>query len=168
MFANIRASAELSDEEFDALFGDQTFVTDIAKDQIVPLVPGGEHIKLTKQNYKEYIRLATEVTFNRARWQMEHLLQGITEMIPEYLLRLVDWRVLRDRAAGQQEIDIEALRVNTEYHCDESADYIEWFWEILHEFTEEEKRLYVKFVNGSSRLPRNLGAGGNRSHTIST
>ena len=28
-----------------------------------------------------------------------------------------------------------------------------WFWEILHEFSQEERRAYLRFAWGRSRLP---------------
>jgi len=59
------------------------------------------------------------------------------------------------------------LRETTKYNSDKDEEYIDWFWEILNEFSEEDKRNYIKFVNGSSRLPSNMGASGNASHTIS-
>jgi len=52
-----RSAADLSEEEFDAMYEDYTFVTDVSKSQTVSLIPGGERIKLTKANHEEYIRL---------------------------------------------------------------------------------------------------------------
>ena len=35
----------------------------------------------------------------------------------------------------------------------ESDEYIQWFWQVLGEFTHEDRRRFVKFAWGQSRLP---------------
>lgn len=39
--------------------------------------------------------------------------------------------------------------------CDESHQVVQWFWETLELFTEEERVLFMRFVSGRSRLPAN-------------
>ena len=38
---------------------------------------------------------------------------------------------------------------------DESHHLVEWFWEILESFSNDERILFMRFVSGRSRLPMN-------------
>ena len=38
---------------------------------------------------------------------------------------------------------------------DESHQLIQWFWEILESFSNDERILFMRFVSGRSRLPMN-------------
>ena len=38
---------------------------------------------------------------------------------------------------------------------EETHPLVEWFWEILESFTNEERILFMRFVSGRSRLPMN-------------
>ena len=38
---------------------------------------------------------------------------------------------------------------------DESSELIQWFWEVLESFTNDERILFMRFVSGRSRLPAN-------------
>ena len=55
----------------------------------------------------------------------------------------------------REEIDIDLLRLNTEYDDDVSADdqHILWMWEILKEWDHEKRRAFLRFVWARSHLP---------------
>ena len=36
-------------------------------------------------------------------------------------------------------------------------DYAKWFWEVLTDFSREERQLFLRFVWGRTRLPRSVG-----------
>jgi E3 ubiquitin-protein ligase HUWE1 len=57
--------------------------------------------------------------------------------------------------SGLPDIDIEDLRKNTEYRAGYSvqSQVIQWFWEIVVEFGQEEKALLLQFVTGTSKVP---------------
>jgi len=38
---------------------------------------------------------------------------------------------------------------------DESNQLIQWFWQVLESFDNEERILFMRFVSGRSRLPAN-------------
>ena len=38
----------------------------------------------------------------------------------------------------------------------EDHEVIQWFWQILESFSNEEKVLFLKFVSGRSRLPQRI------------
>jgi ubiquitin-protein ligase E3 A len=42
---------------------------------------------------------------------------------------------------------------------DAKSPVIKWFWEVVHEFSEEEKKKFLAFCTGSDRVPiKGLGA----------
>lgn len=43
---------------------------------------------------------------------------------------------------------------------------MKWFWEVMTEMDESDKRLYLKFVNGRAKLPSDLSRI-SRRHKIS-
>ena len=57
-------------------------------------------------------------------------------------------------SGGLNEIDIDDLRKHTIYHGYKDTDpYIREFWNILKNFTPEEKEKFLSFVSGSNRPP---------------
>ena len=38
---------------------------------------------------------------------------------------------------------------------DENHQWIQWFWQMLESFSNEERILFMRFVSGRSRLPAN-------------
>jgi len=55
---------------------------------------------------------------------------------------------------GNPEIDVDMLRRVVEYEgYDESDAVIEYFWEVLRELTNEERKRFLQFVWARNRLP---------------
>ena len=55
---------------------------------------------------------------------------------------------------GEKTLDVDLLKSMTtiEGNHEDDGRTESWFWEVLREMTEEDKRKYWKFVNGASRL----------------
>mmetsp|Transcript_28539 Transcript_28539/g.43132 ORF Transcript_28539/g.43132 Transcript_28539/m.43132 type:complete len:95 (-) Transcript_28539:374-658(-) len=79
--------------------------------------------------------------------QCEAIKQGICQIIPEALLNMVGHKELEEWIYGKKTIDIELLRRHTKfskgYH--EADKEIRWFWDILHELTQEDRRKFIRF-----------------------
>lgn len=55
---------------------------------------------------------------------------------------------------GSPEVDIGLLESITQYSgCSSSDEHIRNFWEVVREFSNEEKECLIRFVWGRSRLP---------------
>ena len=51
---------------------------------------------------------------------------------------------------------LQQLVVDCRYReIDETHHLIQWFWEILESFSNDERILFMRFVSGRSRLPMN-------------
>jgi len=56
--------------------------------------------------------------------------------------------------SGLPDIDIEDMRSNTEYTGYRAdSPTIQYFWNIVKRYTQEERALLVQFVTGSSKVP---------------
>jgi len=80
--------------------------------------------------------------------------EGVNNIIPLDMLKLLTWEEVESRACGDKIIDTDKLKSITQYEGGrEDHEGIIRFWRVFSELTEEEKQLYLKFVWGRSRLP---------------
>lgn len=58
---------------------------------------------------------------------------------------------------GSNQIDFGELRKGARYGAGylPTTQIIIWFWEILDEFTEDQKKSFLSFTTGSDRIPIN-------------
>ena len=83
----------------------------------------------------------------------------MSKVIPHRLkyLRLLPLSSLQERICGRVALDVDVLRSVTSYTgCDDNDEYVERFWRVLHAFSADERRDYLKFVWGRTRLPNDI------------
>ncbi|CAN0055567.1 unnamed protein product, partial [Sphacelaria rigidula] len=73
-------------------------------------------------------------------------------------MQLAKQKELELLLCGIPEIDVSEWKRHTRYLGDyrrsaEEHRVIKWFWEVLDEFSEEEKARFLQFCTGTSRLP---------------
>jgi len=87
--------------------------------------------------------------------QLEAILKGLNDIIPAPLLTLLTWQDLQLRVCGRSTLDLEVLKRHTQYRGGifPTDKHIQYFWKVLEEFNEEEKRLFLRFAYGRERLP---------------
>lgn len=68
---------------------------------------------------------------------------------------VLTYKELERLICGVKTVDLELLRANTKLSPDlnENSDKVKWLWEILNEFSDEEKIKFVKFCWAQERLP---------------
>jgi hypothetical protein len=82
---------------------------------------------------------------------MAKVREGIEFICTSKLLNALSWRYAEERCIGKQFTDIEYLKRFTTYtgHFNRTDSKTKkWFWEILEEMDEEDRQLYLRFVNG--------------------
>lgn len=88
----------------------------------------------------------------------------MAKIVPEALLNLATPQELETWVCGKNIIDVALLKRHTKYGTGkkssgaslaEDSDLVKWFWEVLEEASEEDKRKFVKFCWGQERLPAN-------------
>ena len=82
-------------------------------------------------------------------------------MVSGDALQLFSAEELEQLICGSHELDFEAMQRHAIYDDGYTDQHriVQEFWEIVHEYTEEEKRLLLTFCTGSDRAPiRGLGS----------
>lgn len=122
---------------------------------IKELVPNGTQIRVTEDNKLEYISLLCNMkTTKNIQEQINSFLEGFYEMLPKELISIFDSKELELLISGLPDIDLEDLKANTEYHnYNRDSPIIKWLWEVLYEFSQEERAEFLQFVTGSSKVP---------------
>ena len=87
--------------------------------------------------------------------QIEFIKKGFNSVIPSSIFQHLYWRQLEELVCGKATLDIRAFKENTRYEGFQKDDnVIKWFWDWLENCKEHEQSLYLKFVSGRTRLPK--------------
>ena len=127
--------------------------------RVVELVPGGADIDVTEENLPEYIEACLKYRLlGRYETQLNELLLGFFDVIPEPLLTIFDFQELELLMCGLPTIDMDNWKENTEYSGDydregPNHEVCGWFWEVVSEYDQELKARLLQFVTGTSGVP---------------
>ncbi|KAL6042845.1 hypothetical protein QOT17_024210 [Balamuthia mandrillaris] len=146
------------DNDITGVLDDLTFSTEIddfGTMKVVELKDGGKSIRVTEDNKVEYVRLVTEMRMTTSiKSQIQAFLEGFHEVIPKQLISIFNEMELELLISGLPEIDVDDLKDNTVYTgFTENDQEIQWFWNAVRSFGEEEKAKLLQFVTGTSRVP---------------
>ncbi|XP_059843871.1 ubiquitin-protein ligase E3B isoform X2 [Hypanus sabinus] len=122
------------------------------------LVPGGKTIGVNNENKISYIHLMAHFRMHtQIKDQTVAFIRGFRSIInPEWLRMFSTPEVQRLIAGDNAEIDLEDLKKHTVYYGGFHGSHrvIAWLWDILaHDFTAEERAMFLKFVTSCSRPP---------------
>lgn len=120
------------------------------------LKPGGKNITVTERNKKEYIERMVKWRLERGvAEQTESLVKGFYEVVDPRLVSVFDARELELVIAGIAEVDINDWRKNTEYRSGyhDNHPVIQWFWQAIEKFDNEQRLRLLQFVTGTSSIP---------------
>ena len=127
--------------------------------QTVELVPGGADIDVVESNLPEYIEACLKYRLlGRYEAQLNELLLGFFDVIPEPLLTIFDFQELELLMCGLPEIDIADWMEHTEYSGEydregPNNEVCIWFWKIVSEYDHELRARLLQFVTGTSGVP---------------
>ena len=143
-----------NDKDSFVLFTDYKFATSLSNGTEVELCENGNNKFLSLENKKLFIDLVEKTRLNEGKLQIQAIRNGLEQVIPSGLLRLLSWNELEMLVCGKPILDVELLKENTLYSgCSENDELIKNFWKCLEEFNAEERASYLRFVWGRSRLP---------------
>uniref|UniRef100_K3WLC0 HECT-type E3 ubiquitin transferase n=1 Tax=Globisporangium ultimum (strain ATCC 200006 / CBS 805.95 / DAOM BR144) TaxID=431595 RepID=K3WLC0_GLOUD len=124
------------------------------KSKIVELIPNGANISVTEENKMEYINLRFKwIVANSVSNQLASLVQGLFAVIPRELLSVFDHQELELLICGIPDIDVVDWKTHTIYVGERDEQLTAWFWNIVEEFTNEQKARLLQFTTGSARVP---------------
>jgi len=142
-------------DEAQAMLQDLNWTAVCSDGRIIELIPGGESKPVLLADIEQYLRLFVEARLGESSIAIEAFREGFVMVIPESAIALLTWEELHHLVCGAQSVDIQRLRENTEYDDDVGPDdaHIINFWQVLEEFSEEEKSAFLRFVWARPTLP---------------
>lgn len=138
-------------EDFDAVMT-ETFQTYQSNQKLVELCPGGAEKAVTHANHAEYIDLVVKTRNSEGEKQMGWIRDGINTVVPLDIFAFLTWPDLELRVCGPKEITTDALKAITD-NADSDEKQSKWFWEMFEAFTQDERKSYLKYVWGRSKIP---------------
>jgi len=125
------------------------------------LFSGGDKVRVRgKDMLRNWMKLAEKFRLNELRLQCEAIRQGLMNQLPRCskLLPIFSSVELEEMICGESELNLDLLEKHTTYSDGYARDHvvIRRFWKVLRGFTNRERKMYLKFVYGTARLPTNL------------
>ena len=156
-----------SAEEWDEALIDARFAVAGCDGRVVDLVPGGRSVRVEFATRGKYLELAFRAKAEESAAQCAALARGVATQVPRHLLKLFSSTELEAMVCGPATVDVALLRQCTIYGdgVDETAPVVKHFWAVMDKFGEEDRRRYLRFVWGRTRLPLSLGEW-DRKHKI--
>ncbi|RWS11873.1 apoptosis-resistant E3 ubiquitin protein ligase 1-like protein [Dinothrombium tinctorium] len=124
--------------------------------RVIDLIPGGSKIEVTNENKMYYLdALAQHKLANCVKEEVEHFLKGLNDLIPDNLLAIFDENELELLMCGTGQFSITELKANHTVSGvnEEFLKVLDWFWNAISNFTEEEMARLLQFTTGCSQLP---------------
>lgn len=120
----------------------------------IEFVPNGSKVPVTYQNLDSFIQKCVELRLNESKDQYQSILKGFEQTFSTSYLKVLSWQDLELKVVGNEEIDLERLKEITTYSkCSATHDVIKRFWKVLASFENEDRKKYLRFVWGRTRLP---------------
>jgi hypothetical protein len=122
--------------------------------ETIDLKENGRNIEVKDENKHEYIYLRLRyIMLDSFAEQLQHLMAGVFEVIPQELILVFDYQELELVLCGVPSIDVQDWKNHTQVSDEFSEELLTWFWEIVESFSDEEKARLLQFTTGSSRVP---------------
>ena len=122
----------------------------------IPLKPNGENIMIDNENKYEYVDLYLIWYFNKSIEEyFTSFEKGFYKVFNRELSKILSAEELELIICGTQVLDFNELQKACHYEdgFTKSSITIKYFWEILLEFNEEQKKKFLFFVTGCDRAP---------------
>uniref|UniRef100_A0A183K7M5 HECT-type E3 ubiquitin transferase n=1 Tax=Schistosoma curassoni TaxID=6186 RepID=A0A183K7M5_9TREM len=146
-------SHDVSDLGYELTFS--TEINEFGKTETRDLIENGRNVAVTENNKKEYVRLVCQERMTGAiRQQLDAFLRGFYDIIPKRMISIFNEQELELLISGLPNIDLIDLKANTTYSkYQPNSPQIEWFWQALESFDQEDLARFLQFVTGTSKVP---------------
>ena len=122
----------------------------------IDLIPDGGSVFVDESNREQYVELYVKQIMDvSVSQQFEAFARGFQKVCGGAAIDLFEAEELELLICGNPVLDFEELRRGTRYDdgFDEESRVVRDFWEILLQFDEDDKKLFLKFISGSDRSP---------------
>ena len=122
---------------------------------VIPLKSDGENILIDNNNKDEYVDLYLDWYFNKSIQEYFHSFEkGFYCVFNRNLSKVLTPDELELIICGTQLLDFNELKKAARYEeYTKDSETIKYFWEILLDFNEEEKKKFLSFATGCDRAP---------------
>ena len=122
---------------------------------VIPLKPNGENIMINYENKNEYVDLYLNWFFNESiKEYYDSFEKGFYKVFDRKLSKILSPQELELIICGTQNLNFKELQNAVRYEdYEKNSITIQYLWEILLEFSEEEKKKFLSFVTGCDRAP---------------
>ncbi|XP_030626975.1 probable E3 ubiquitin-protein ligase HERC4 [Chanos chanos] len=124
--------------------------------EVQELIPNGMDISVNNSNKQDFVNAYVNYIFNASVAPMfEAFYSGFHKVCGGKVLGLFQPNELQAMVIGNTNYDWKELEKSTEYKGEYSADHptIQFFWEVFHELSLEQKKQFLLFLTGSDRIP---------------
>lgn len=124
----------------------------------VNLIPNGAEINVDKKNLNMYLDSQLKYRLmTRIKGQLEEILRGFYEVVPEPFLSVFNFQELELLLHGMPVIDMDDWILNSDYTGDFNGkpnhQVVLWFWETVRGYPDENKAKLLQFVTGTCGVP---------------
>ena len=121
------------------------------------LLPGGEDLRVTMGNWRQYVRAMERCRLRESQLMFQNFKEGLAAVLPVKLLPIFTSTELEEIVSGNSKVDIALLRQCTEYDdLDPDSPLVTTFWKVLEDFSNDERTSFLRFVWARSRLPTSV------------
>ncbi|RLN74498.1 hypothetical protein BBJ28_00009530, partial [Nothophytophthora sp. Chile5] len=144
--ANLAAHG-ITEAMFDEIV-DANFTVLSSTRETVELVPGGRHVHVTWEDREEYARAVETYRLTEFAPVCGDMARGLATILPAPTLGLFSWHELRTLVCGKASVDVALLRRRTIYGdgCQATDPHVAFFWDVLNDFSDEQKSSFLRFV----------------------
>ena len=157
LYKNLKFLKETKDDNLkEELDTDFTIVDDkFGEKVVINLKENGDKIQVDKSNKDEYVELYLNWYFNTSIQEVfTSFERGFYRVFSRDLSKILSPEELELIICGNQILDFHELKRVCKYEeYTKDSETIKYFWEILLEFNEEEKKKFLSFVTGCDRAP---------------
>jgi E3 ubiquitin-protein ligase HERC2 len=135
--------------------GDLRFLINSADGREVELIPNGRSTPVTFNNRRRFAELALAYRAGECDVHIAAIRRGLHSVVPKRALGLFSGPELETLVCGSSKIDIDLWKRHTEYQGWNKDDpAVKRFWEVMEGFTDINRRKFIRFSWGRSRLPK--------------
>jgi len=150
-----------------------TYTTSLSNRRVIELFPGGQNHSVSYEDRLTYVELVLNARLEENVNQTDMTRQGFLSVIPRYsqqrfqtelspMCYLLTLDEIEERICGSPEIDLQLLRRKTSYKgVKEDSKHVKWFWNVLEQFSKEDRKRFIQFAWARSRLPHDMATNSN-------
>lgn len=125
----------------------------IAEEKVDPVQALTEIDLLASRQWKKNLNTPNMLLTTQQR-MLNSFVDGMSSVIPTEIFNIFTGHEVQDKICGNPEVDVGLLQRVVEYEgYEKDSPIITYFWEVLREMSNRERKLFLQFVWARSRLP---------------